>query len=168
MAYDRVSRETAELIPLAPHTWHVRTVGWLLEQEKIKENIMNVPINEKLRESLAKDGVKSPILCMPNWYPIAGSQRMRCLQELPALHGQEIRVCRFDAEWWLLFNLWGDEQERLRIVAIWFQMAELVWKSRYYEENGVDSMGTDYRIFEKIGDELDGWKHKQTENNPVQ
>ena len=39
---DRVSRETAELIPLPPHTWYVRTVGWLLEQEKVQENIKNV------------------------------------------------------------------------------------------------------------------------------
>ena len=43
MAYDRVSRETAELVPLPPHTWYVRTVGWLLEQEKVQENIKNVP-----------------------------------------------------------------------------------------------------------------------------
>ena len=48
------------------------------------------------------------------------------------------------------------------MVAIYFQMLELVWKSMYYEENGADSMGTDYKEFEKIGDELDGWKHKQT------
>ena len=37
MADDRVSRETAELIPLAPHTWYVRRVGWLLEQPKVQE-----------------------------------------------------------------------------------------------------------------------------------
>lgn len=92
---------------------------------------------------------------------------MRCLQELPALHGQEIRVCRFDEEWWLLFHLWGDEKERMRIIAIWFQMAELVWKSMYYEENGVDSLGTDYKVFEKIGDELDGWKHKEAKNDTI-
>ena len=153
MAYDRISRETAELVKLPPNTWYVRTVGWLLEQEKVKECIGNVPINEKLLESLAKDGVKSPILCMPNWYPIAGSQRMRCLQELPALHGQEIRVCRFDEEWWLLFHLWGDEKERMRIIAIWFQMAELVWKSMYYEDD------PKFREYERIGDELP-WKHK--------
>ena len=35
MANDRVSRETAELVPFR-HTWYVRTVGWLLEQEKYK------------------------------------------------------------------------------------------------------------------------------------
>ena len=37
MANDRVSRTTAELVPLPPHTWYVRTVGWLLEQEKVQE-----------------------------------------------------------------------------------------------------------------------------------
>ena len=35
MAYDRISRETAELVKLPPNTWYVRTVGWLLEQEKV-------------------------------------------------------------------------------------------------------------------------------------
>ena len=69
MADDRVSRETAELIPLPPHTWYVRTIGWMLEQEKVKENIANVPPNQPLIDSLRQHGVKSPILCMPNWYP---------------------------------------------------------------------------------------------------
>ena len=108
MADDRVSRETAELIPLPPHTWYVRTIGWMLEQEKVKENIANVPPNQPLIDSLRQHGVKSPILCMPNWYPIAGSQRMRAALDLPEIHNQEIRVCRFDQEWWLLYYLWGD------------------------------------------------------------
>ena len=82
MAYDRVSRETAELVPLPPHTWYVRTVGWLLEQEKVQENIKNVPENKPLKEALIKEGIRSPFLCMPNWYPIAGSQRMRALVEV--------------------------------------------------------------------------------------
>ena len=43
MADDRISRETAELIPLPPHTWYVKTIGWLLDQPKVKENIENVP-----------------------------------------------------------------------------------------------------------------------------
>ena len=103
MADDRVSRETAELIPLPPHTWYVKTVGWMLEQAKVKENIENVPPNEPLTNSLRQHGIKSPILCMPNWYPIAGSQRMRAAVDLPEIHDQEIRVCRFDEEWWLLY-----------------------------------------------------------------
>ena len=59
MAYDRVSRETAELVPL-PHTWYVRTVGWLLEQEKVQENTKNVPENKPLKEALIKEGIRSP------------------------------------------------------------------------------------------------------------
>jgi hypothetical protein len=157
MADDRVSRKTAELIPLPPHTWYVRTIGWMLEQDKVKENIKNVPANEKLTNSLRLHGVKSPILCMPNWYPIAGSQRLRAAVDLPEIHNQEIRVCRFDKEWWLLYYLWGDKDFRDKSVAIWFQMAELVWKSMYYEDT-VDPDGVDMREFERIGDTLK-WKH---------
>ena len=92
MAYDRVSRETAELVPLPAHTWYVRTVGWLLEQEKVQENIRNVPENKPLREALIKEGIRSPFLCMPNWYPIAGSQRLRVLADIPELHKAEVRA----------------------------------------------------------------------------
>ena len=160
MADDRISRETAETIPLAPHTWYVRTIGWLLDQEKVKENILNVPPNEPLREALKKEGVRSPFLCMPNWYPIAGSQRLRVLSEIPELHEQEIRVCRFDQEWWLHYYLWPDHEFRDKAVAIWFQMAELVWKSRYYEND------EKFREYERLGDQLK-WKHKSklTENS---
>ena len=55
MAYDRVSRETAELVPLPPHTWYVRTVGWLLEQDKVKENIKSV-LNQNLEHK--EEGVR--------------------------------------------------------------------------------------------------------------
>ena len=39
-------------------------------------------------------------------------------------------------------------------------MLELVWKSRYYEDE-VDPSGVPMTDFEKLGDELD-WKHKST------
>ena len=159
MADDRVSRETAELVPLPGHTWYVRKIGWLLSHPKVQENIESVPLNEKLKESLEKHGVKSPVLTMPNWYPIAGSQRLRCLQEIPALWEQEIRVCKFDKEWWLLYYLWGDTEFRNKAVAVWFQMAELIWKSMYYQ-NETDPDGVEMRLFERIGDELE-WKHKK-------
>ena len=152
MADDRVSRETAELVPLPPHTWYIRKIGWLLKQPKVQENIINVPENEPLKEALRKEGVRSPILCMPNWYPIAGSQRLRVLQDLPELWEQEIRACRFNEEWWMLFYLWGDVDFRNKAVAIWFQMAELVWKSMYYEDD------PKFREYERLGDELE-WKH---------
>ena len=158
MAYDRVSRTTAELVPLPPHTWYVRTVGWMLEQQKVQENIKDVPENAPLKAALIKEGIRSPFLCMPNWYPIAGSQRLRCLVDLPELWDEEVRVCRFDKEWWLHYYLWGDKEFRDKAVAIWFQMAELVWKSMYYEND------EKFREYERLGDELD-WKHKSKSTN---
>lgn len=162
MADDRVSRETAELVPLPPHTWYVRKISWVLTQKTVKQNIEKVPINEPLMESLKEHGMKSPILTMPDWYPIAGSQRLRACAELmktnPRIGDQEIKVCRFDKQWWLLFYLWGDKDFRDKAVAVWFQMAELVWKSKYYEDE-TDPSGVSMREFERLGDELE-WQHK--------
>jgi hypothetical protein len=162
MANDRVSRATAELVPLPPHTWYVKTISWLLEQPKVKENIKSVPLNKNLMDSLSEHGMLSPILTMPNWYPIAGSQRMRCMAELvptnPWLGDQEIRVCRIDKEYWLVWYLWGEKDFRDKAVAIYFQMVELVWKSMYYEE-AQDPSGKLMTDFEKEGDELE-WNHK--------
>ena len=162
MADDRVSRETAELVPLPPHSWYVRKISWILTQKTVKQNIEKVPINEPLMESLKEHGMKSPILTMPDWYPIAGSQRLRACAELmktnPRIGDQEIKVCRFDKQWWLLFYLWGDKDFRDKAVAVWFQMAELVWKSKYYEDE-TDPSGVSMREFERLGDELE-WQHK--------
>jgi hypothetical protein len=166
MANDRVSRATAELTPLPPHTWYIRTINWVLEQAKVKENIKSVPLNEPLRDSVFEYGIKAPILTMPNWYPIAGSQRLRAaadiLEKNPdhILGEQEIRVCRIDKEYWLVWYLWGDKDFRDKAVAVYFQMVELVWKSRYYEDV-TDPAGVPMTDFEKLGDQLD-WKHKST------
>jgi hypothetical protein len=169
MADDRVSRKTAEGVPLAPHTWYVKKINWLLEQPAVKENITRVPLNEPLIESLSQHGMKSPILVMPSWYPIAGSQRMRAYREIviadPIMGEQEIFVCRFDQEWWLQWYLWPDKEFRDKAVAIWFQMAELVWKSRYYIDE-FDPGGIKMRMFEKLGDELE-WKHKTKQTDSV-
>ena len=73
---------------------------------------------------------------------------------------QEVRVCRIDKEYWLLWYLWGEKDFRDKAVAVYFQMLELVWKSRYYEDE-VDPSGVPMIDFEKLGDELD-WKHKST------
>ena len=160
MADDRISRATAELIPLPPHTWYVRKLKWLLDQSKVKENIKAVPLNEPLLESISEHGIKAPFLVMPNWYPIAGSQRLRAASELEELGEEEVRVCRINEEYWLLWYLWGQKDFRDKAVAVYFQMLELVWKSRYYEDE-VDPGGTPMTDFEKLGDELE-WKHKST------
>ena len=160
MADDRISRATAELIPLPPHTWYVRKLKWLLDQSKVKENIKAVPLNEPLLESISEHGIKAPFLVMPNWYPIAGSQRLRAASELEELGEEEVRVCRINEEYWLLWYLWGQKDFRDKAVAVYFQLLELVWKSRYYEDE-VDPGGVPMTDFEKLGDELD-WKHKST------
>lgn len=161
MAADRIGRETAHMVPLPPHSWQYKKVGWLLEQEKIKENIRNVPENKPLEESLREHGMLNPILCMPNWWPIAGSQRLRVLSDLvkqfPTINDWEINVCTFDEEYWLIWYLWGDLDFRDKAVAITFQMYELVWKSRYYRFDK-DPDGTEMTYFEALGDELE-WKH---------
>jgi len=56
--------------------------------------------------------------------------------------------------------LWGDKKERDRMIAIWFQMVELAWKSKYYEHE-TDPSGKAMTDFEELGDQLKGWKHKQ-------
>ena len=159
MADDRISKSTAELVAIPPTTWYVKKVSWLLEQEAIIKNIKNVPVNEKLLESLKRDRMINPILTMNHWYPIVGSQRIRALMHLketepnhPGLE-QEIRVARLDKDYWNMFYLWGDEDFRSKAIAIWFQTVELAWKSIHYIQD-TDFAGTDMREFERIGDQL--------------
>ena len=79
MAADRISKETAELIALPPFDIEQRSVKFLLNQPTVRDNIHKVPVNEPLMESLIEHGMKSPILTMPSYYPIAGSQRLRAM-----------------------------------------------------------------------------------------
>ena len=159
MADDRISRATAEIVGIPPTTWNVKTVSWLLEQPIIIENIHKVPVNEKLLESLKKDKMLNPILTMNSWYPIVGSQRVRAcmhIKETEPDHPnllQEIRIARFDADYWNMFYLWGDKDFRSKAIAIWFQMTELAWKSIHYIHY-TDFSGTEMKEFERIGDEL--------------
>ena len=82
MAADRISKETAELIALPPYTWETQTVKFLLNQKKISDNIERVPVNQPLYDSVIEHGIESPILSMPSYYPIAGSQRLRAMREI--------------------------------------------------------------------------------------
>jgi len=123
-------------------------------------------------DSVEQFGIMSPILTMPHYYPIAGSQRLRALWELVRTHPEgytfkdiKIEVHRFNENWWDLMYLWGDKKERDRMVAIWFQMAELVWKSRYYIHT-TDDAGIKMTEYELIGDALK-WTHKSTVKEDV-
>jgi len=164
VAADRISKELAESIPLPPFTVEFQKVKFLLNQKAIIKNIRKVPLNHELMESIERDGILSPILTMPSYYPIAGSQRIRALLELVQTHPEgytfkdiKIEVHKFDKDWWNLLFLWSDRKEAERVCAIWFQMAELVWKSKYYTEI-TDSAGVEMTHFETLGDMLK-WQH---------
>lgn len=172
MAADRISKELADRIPLPPFTVETQKVKFLLNQKAVSQNIHKVPLNHKLMDSVEQFGIMSPILTMPHYYPIAGSQRLRALWELVRTHPEgytfkdiKIEVHRFNENWWDLMYLWGDKKERDRMVAIWFQMAELVWKSRYYIHT-TDDAGIKMTEYELIGDALK-WTHKSTVKEDV-
>ena len=164
VAADRISKELADRIPLPPFTVETQKVKFLLNQKAVSQNIHKVPLNHKLMDSVEQFGIMSPILTMPHYYPIAGSQRLRVLWELVRTHPEgytfkdiKIEVHKFEKDWWNLFFLWSDRKEAERVCAIWFQMAELVWKSKYYTEI-TDYAGTQMTHFERIGDMLK-WQH---------
>lgn len=172
MAADRISKELAESIPLPTFTIEFQKVKFLLNQKAVSKNIRKVPLNHELMESIERDGILSPILVMPSYYPIAGSQRLRALLELVQTHPEgytfkdiKIEIHKFEKDWWNLFFLWSDRKEAERMVAIWFQMAELVWKSRYYTET-TDSAGTKMTHFETIGDMLK-WQHNSPRTTSI-
>ena len=112
MAADRISKEMAESIPLPPFTVEFQKVKFLLNQPVVVKNIPKVPLNHELMESIEEHGIMSPILTMPSYYPIAGSQRLRALWELVRTHPEgytfkdiKIEVYKFDQDWWNLFFL---------------------------------------------------------------
>ena len=157
---NRIKKETAELIAFPPTTWYTKSVEWLIEQESFANNFENIPVQEELVEDLFKNGIQAPILVMPNWYPICGSQRLRaCVdiqQKFMGLHPilqQQVRVCRFEKEYWNAFHLWGDVEFRNKAIQVYFQMLEVAFKSIHFIEDDPMRMVK----FETEGDKLK-WK----------
>tara|TARA_Y100000385_G_scaffold23828_1_gene22994 strand:+ start:147 stop:638 length:492 start_codon:yes stop_codon:yes gene_type:complete len=139
---NRIKKETAELVAFPPVTWYTREAGWLIQQETFADNFNTIPVQEDLVKDLLKNGIQAPILVMPNWYPICGSQRLRaCVdiqQKFMGLHPilkQQVRVCKFDKEYWNAFDLWPDEQFRRKAKQVYFQMLEIAFKSMHFIED---------------------------------
>ena len=157
---NRIKKETAELIAFPPTTWYTKSVGWLLEQEPFAQNFENIPVQEELVQDLFKNGIEAPMLVMPNWYPICGSQRLRaCVdiqQKFMGLHPilqQQVRVCRFEKEYWNAFHLWPDEEFRSKAIQVYFQTLEIAFKSIHF----IDDDPMKMIKFETDGDNLK-WK----------
>lgn len=154
--YSRIPYQDAEnlISKWPPHRWYTRSVKWLLEQPTNQKNILKVPLNHNLLESIQRDGFLSPFLVLPNWYPITGSQRLRCAAELPdeILLQSKIQVCRFDTEYWAPFFHWYDKNKGQECVQVYFQMCEVVFKTLYMPET--DNSGKTMVTFEEEGNQL--------------
>jgi hypothetical protein len=112
-------------------------------------------------ESILENDMLNPLLVMNNYWPIAGSQRLRAVYEINKTKriSWEVKIHRFEEDWWNMYYLWPEKEFVNKAVAVWFQMVELAWKSKYYtrETDGKTKMTE----FEELGDKLQGWKHKQ-------
>ena len=160
MASDRIGGKAAELVAVPPYEIIFTTTDRLLTEPTVAQNIHNVPANEPLIASIKENGIKNPFLCMKSWYPIAGSQRLRAVQILKESNPDfnlNVTVHRYLDDWWNCYYLWPDEKFRSEAIAIWFQMQEAVFKTRFYEHD-VDSDGTKMTEYEDLGDKLK-WKH---------
>lgn len=156
MASDRIGQKSAELVGVPPFEIRQVTTNFMLSQPQVADNIMQVPLNEKLMESIKENGILNPHLSMKMWYPLAGSQRIRAVAEIKKSNPDfdlDITVHRFLEDWHNCFYLWPDEEFRSKAIAIWFQTQEVVFKSLYYKEN-TDKNGTEMTEYEDIGEKL--------------
>ena len=167
MASDRIGKTSAKLVGVPPFEIVVVSTDFMLEQAQIKDNIRNVPVNQPLVDSILKENMLNPFLCMKEWYPLAGSQRIRAVlhikENIDETYSTQITVHRFLEDYHNIFYLWGDEDFRSKAIAIWFQLQELVFKSLYYDYEA-DGSGTKMTEYEDLGEKLE-WEHDR--NNSV-
>ena len=155
--FARLPHEQAEylLTQWPSHRWFKRSIHYLLNaSEHNRNSIKNVPLNDKLLESVKKNGFESPFLCLATWYPICGSQRLRVAMEMPVKwqKKQMVWVCKFDNEEYKPLFFWPDKQEGHDAVQRWFQMCEVVFKTLYMPSH--DSDGRAMVDHEEYGNHL--------------
>ena len=167
MASDRIGTKAAELVAVPPFEVRAITTNFILAQPTVAENIRNVPLNQPLVDSILREGIKNPHLCMKSWYPIAGSQRIRAVahirDNIDENYNLNITVHRFLEDYHNVYYLWSDKEFRDKAIAIWFQMQEVVFKSLYYPHEA-DGQGTKMTDFEDLGEKLK-WEHDRSNNS---
>ena len=159
MASDRIGERSAKLVALPPYVWESKLASWLLEQPTVADNIESIPLNEPLKQSLMEEGMHNPILCLPNYWAIAGGQRLRAIHEIrksDTNFDMDIRLMKFKKSYHNLYYLWGDINERDRIIGITFQLWELVFKSLWYDVDKTETE-VDMTYYEDLGEKLK-WK----------
>ena len=135
------------------HRWYYRDLEWILKRP-INKNISNITLNEPLLESIKDSGFVNPFLFTDKWYPICGSQRLRAAQELSTKQRKNtiVRCCVFKNPVWNPFFHWYDKEEGLKACQIYFQMAEVAFKTVYCVEQ--DNQGREMLGFEEGGNKL--------------
>ena len=135
------------------HRWYYRDLEWILKRP-INHNISNITLNEPLLESIKDSGFVNPFLFTDKWYPICGSQRLRAAQELTTKQRKNtiVRCCVFTNPVWNPFFHWYDKDEGLKACQIYFQMAEVAFKTVYCVEK--DGQNRDMLSFEEGGNKL--------------
>ena len=135
------------------HRWYYRDLEWILK-EPINKNINNYPLNEPLLESIKDSGFINPFLLTDKWYPICGGQRLRAAMELTTKQRKNtiVKCCVFTNPVWNPFYHWFNKEEGLKCVQVYFQMAEVAFKTIYHVEK--DSKGRDMVSFEENGNNL--------------
>jgi len=162
--YARIDKKLADsLISSWPaHSWHYRSVHFLLNQKANKKNIPNIPVNQNLYKSIKAHGVVSPFLVIDTWYPICGGQRLRACSKMPLQWQKDtiVPICRFEKPVWNQLYHWHNQEEGQKAVQMWFQMCEVVFKSMYMDE--ADPSGKPLLEFEEEGNQLH-WPHRDSE-----
>ena len=156
MASDRIGERSAKLVALPPYVWETKPASWLLLQPTVADNIESIPLNEPLKQSLMEEGMHNPILCLPTYWAIAGGQRLRAIHEIrksDTSFDMDIRLMKFKKSYHNLYYLWGDINERDRIIGITFQLWELVFKSLFYAHSETET-GVEMTYYEDLGEKL--------------
>ena len=154
--FSRIDRKVAEeLVTQWPHHyWAQYSVHYILSHAKNRQHISNVPLNDKLLESVQKNGFESPFLLLASWYPVCGSQRLRCALEMPEKWQKKTKVwvCRFTSEVYRPLFYWPSKEEGHKSVQQYFQMLEVVFKTLYMPSH--DSSGIAMVDHEEYGNHM--------------
>ena len=135
------------------HQWYYRNLDWILQQP-INKKVKDITLNEPLLKSIQEEGFANPFLFTDKWYPICGSQRLRCALELPKKQRAKtvVKCLRFKTPVWNPFFDWYDKDEGLKCAQVWFQMAEVAFKTIYCTDN--DVTGRPMQYYEEYGNQL--------------
>ena len=163
MASDRISKQAAMEYWFPPFKMETMLMSELVAKDINKQEVAKrVPVNTPLLSSIEKEGILNPFLAMENYWCIAGQQRVKCAQEIMKKNPEwdcRISIYVITGRPWEPLMLWEDKEvlDKDTAVAIYFQMIELIFKSRYsiYDK---DRAGNEMAWYEELGDRAE-WNH---------